>query len=148
MHQGGPDAGFVGGFEGLLFGALIFIAGAMLVAGVWATIDTKLALAGAARLAATSYVDAANPTSAAGAALAGADIALQGWGLSAGEATVDTVTSSWARCARVTVTVRYPAPGLRLPWIGRVGAGGDVAARASELIDPYRSGLPGTSQCA
>ncbi|MDA8061259.1 MAG: hypothetical protein M0T80_02305, partial [Actinomycetota bacterium] len=87
-RRGGTDAGFVGGFEGLLFGALIFIAGAMLVAGVWATIDTKLALAGAARLAATSYVDAANPTSAAGAALAGADIALQGWGLSTSEATV------------------------------------------------------------
>lgn len=138
----------MGGFEGLLFGMLIFVAGGLLVAGVWATIDTKLALASAARVAATSYVEAANPTSAASAAAATADVALQGWGLTYSRAQLDTRTGPWARCSRVTITIRYPAPGIELPWIGKLWAGPDVAARASELIGPYRNGVPGTSTCA
>lgn len=144
----GSEAGFVGGFEGLVFGTLIFVAGGLLVAGVWATVDTKLALAAAARVAATSYVEAGNPTSATTAALGSADVTLDGWGLSASRAALDVAAGPWARCSRITITIRYPAPGIRLPWIGEVGAGPDVAARASELIGPYRNGIPGTSACA
>lgn len=142
------EAGFVGGFEGLLFGMLIFVAGGLLVAGVWATIDTKLALASAARVAATSYVEASNPASAASAAAAAADVALRGWGLSSSRAQLDTLAGPWARCSRVTITIRYPAPGIELPWIGRLGSGPDDAARSSELIGPFRNGIPGTSTCA
>ncbi len=142
------EGGFVGGFEGLLFGTLIFVAGGLLVAGVWATIDTKLALSAAARVAATSYVQAANPAAAATAAAGSADVALEGWGLSASRAQLRTFTGPWARCSRVTITIRYPAPGIELPWIGKLDAAPDVAARASELIGPYRAGIPGTSACA
>lgn len=132
----------------MLFGTLIFVAGGLLVAGVWATIDTKLALAAAARVAATSYVQAASPASAASAAVATADVALRGWGLTPSRAQLETRAGPWARCSRVTITIRYPAPGIRLPWIGKFDASADVAARASELIGPYRSGIPGTSTCA
>ena len=131
-----------------MFGTLIFVAGGLLVAGVWATIDTKLALAAAARVAATSYVEAGNPTSAAVSSLGAADVTLEGWGLSARRARLETVAGTWARCSRVTITVYYPAPGIELPWIGKVGAGPDVAAQASELIGPYRDSVPGASTCA
>ncbi len=141
------DAGFVGGFEGLLFGALIFVAGGLLVVGVWATVDTKLAVADAARSASAAYVQAGSSGAAATAAAAAADSSLGGWGLSPGRATVTRVTGSWARCSRVTILVRYPAPALRLPWIGRLDVGTYVAAQTSELIDPYRNAVPGQSSC-
>src|SRR4029077_5031445 len=35
------EQGFVGGFEGLLFGLLIFVAGTLLATHAWAVIDTK-----------------------------------------------------------------------------------------------------------
>lgn len=141
------DEGFVGGFEGLLFGVLIFVAGGLLVAAVWATVDTKLAVADAARVAARTYVEAGDSGSAATASVAAADTSLQGWGLAPRRATVQRAAGSWARCSRVTIVVRYPAPALELPWIGRVGGGRDVSAAVSELVDPLRSGLPGVATC-
>jgi hypothetical protein len=37
-------------------------------------------------------------------------------------------------------------PVLRLPWIGGFGSGLDVTSRHSELIDPYRDGVPGSAE--
>jgi hypothetical protein len=45
------------------------------------------------------------------------------------------------------VTVHHPVPALRLPFIGGYGHAFDVVARQSEVIDPYRSGLPGAATC-
>ena len=140
------EDGFVGGFEGLLFGVLVFVVGGLIVAYAWAVIDTKLAVVDAARLAAREYVQAPDASSAATAAVQAADQSLQGWGRDPLQAAV-SVSGGFARCARVTVTVRYPAPLLELPWVGRLGAGGDVGAQQSELVDPFRSGLPGTATC-
>ncbi|MHB8506508.1 MAG: hypothetical protein ACYDEN_12450 [Acidimicrobiales bacterium] len=140
------EAGFVGGFEGLLFGALVFVVGGLLVAYAWAVVDTKLAVAGAARLAAREYVQASDALSASADAVQAAEQSLQGWGRDPSRAVV-VVGGVFARCARVTVTVRYPAPLLELPWIGRLGSGGTVSAEQSELVDPFRSGLPGTATC-
>ena len=52
-----------------------------------------------------------------------------------------------ARCTRVTVTVHHPVPAIRLPFIGGYGHGFDVVASQSEVVDPYRSGLPGEATC-
>ena len=53
----------------------------------------------------------------------------------------------FARCTRVTVTVHHPVPAIRLPFIGGFGHAFDVVARQSEVVDPYRSGLPGEASC-
>jgi hypothetical protein len=146
-HEPG-EAGFVGGFEGLLFGFLIFVAGTLLATHAWAVVDTKAATEAAARQAARSYVEATSPGLAASQAEQAAAAALAGYGRSAARARVRLVSGSFGRCQRITIAVSYPAPVLELPWVGRVGAAERVRADHSELVDPFRSGLPGTSSCA
>jgi hypothetical protein len=53
----------------------------------------------------------------------------------------------FARCARVTFEARYPVPAIALPWIGGFGEAFTAAARHSEVVDPFRSGLEGTATC-
>jgi hypothetical protein len=142
------DAGFVGGFEALLFGLLIFMAGTLLATHAWAVIDTKAATEAAARQAVRSYVEASSPAAAASQAEQAAAAALTGYGRSAARARVRLVAGSFGRCQRITIAVSYPAPVLVLPWVGRLGAAEWVRADHSELVDPFRSGLPGTSTCA
>jgi hypothetical protein len=141
------DAGFVGGFEGLLFGTLLFIVGTLLLGFAWGVVDTKAATEEAARQAASTYVQAASPTAAAQSAQQAADAALSGYGRDPARATVSLVSGWFGRCQRITISVTYPAPALMLPFIGAVGSAEAVRADHSELVDPYRSGLPGTALC-
>jgi hypothetical protein len=142
------EAGFVGGLWGWIFGLLIFVAGTLLVARTWAVIDTKFAVDAAARQAARTYVQAPNGIEAGSEAQQAAAAALGGYGRIPSEATVDLVAGTFSRCSLITIKVSYPAPMLALPWLGRIGHGGRVSAVHSELVDPFRTGLPGTSTCA
>jgi hypothetical protein len=142
------EAGFVGGFEGLLFGLLIFVAGTLLAIHAWAVIDTKAATEAAARQAARTYVEAPSPAAAISEAEQAAAAALAGYGRDAARARVRLASGSFGRCQRITIVVSYPAPLLMLPWVGRLGSAEWVGADHSELVDPFRSGLPGTSACA
>ncbi|MGH9192474.1 MAG: hypothetical protein ACRDZ0_08375, partial [Acidimicrobiales bacterium] len=54
--------------------------------------------------------------------------------------------AGFTRCARATFTAGYDVPVLNLPWIGGFGPGLDVTSRHSELIDPYRDGVPGSAE--
>jgi hypothetical protein len=54
---------------------------------------------------------------------------------------------AWGRCTRVVVTTSYRVPAFTLPWIGGYGRGFDAVATHSEIIDPYRAGLPGAAAC-
>lgn len=142
-----PEDGFVGGFEGLLFGVLIFVMGTLLVANAWGVVDTKTAATEAAEQAARTYVEAPSASQAAVQAQAAASEALVGYGRNPSLARVSLVAGGFARCDRITIAVSYPAPLFLLPFIGRVGTGEAVRADHSELVDPYRSGLPGTADC-
>jgi hypothetical protein len=152
-HPGAPivggtgDAGFAGGFEGLLFGFLLFVAGTLLVAYAWAVVDTKAAMEDAALQGARTFVEAPSPGPAISAAEQSAADALIGYGRVPSRAEVSLAAGSFGRCQRVTISVSYPAPLLVLPFVGRIGTGQRVRAEHSELVDPYRSGLPGTAAC-
>ena len=74
------EGGFAGGFEGLLFGMLLFVAGTLLIAYAWAVVDTKAATEEAARQGATMYVEAPSAALAAASAKQAADAALAGYG--------------------------------------------------------------------
>ena len=141
-----PEAGFIGGFEGLLFGLLLFVVGTLFVTHAWAVVDTKAATEAAARQAARTYVEASSEA-AASAAQRAAAATLSGYGRAPARANVRLAAGTFGRCQRITIAVSYPAPLLILPWLGRVGSAETVQARHSELVDPYRSGLPGTSVC-
>lgn len=147
---GWPDreAGFAGGFEGLLFGLLLFVAGTLLVAYAWGVVETKTATGEAARQAARTYVEAPDAAAAGDEADQAADAALAGYGRDPAKARVELVQGTFARCGRITITVSYPAPLFRLPFLGSMGRGIAVTSQHSELVDPYRSGLPGSAACA
>lgn len=141
------DGGFVGGFEGLLFGFLVFLAGTLLIAFAWAVVDTRSATAEAARQAARTYVEAPDALEAGTEAQQAALEALGGYGRDPSRATVQLVSGAFARCARITISVSYPAPLFELPFVGPLGRGLTVTSDHSELVDPLRSGLPGQSTC-
>lgn len=144
---GRGDDGFAGGFEGLLFGLLLFVVGTLLVAFAWGVVDTKSATGEAARQAVRTYVEAGNGSSAATQATSAADIALAGYGRNPARAKVALVRGGFTRCGRVTISVSYPAPLLELPFLGSLGRGMSVRSQHSELVDPFRSGLGGVATC-
>lgn len=146
------DDGQAGGFEMLAFGLLIFVAGTLLVASAWASVDCKLALSAATRDAARAYVEAPDGPTAEARATEAARAALAGQGRDPAKLRDFTITAEdggFGRCARVVVRAGYPLPKLSVPWIGG-GTGDGIVMHAthSELVDPYRSGLPGASRCA
>jgi hypothetical protein len=154
----GDDRGQVGGIEVLPFGLLVFVVGTLLIANAWAVVDAKLAVDAAAREAARHFVeadvpDARNIADAEAAARRAGFEALAAHGREGARATVELTglespdgQSGFTRCARATFTARYDVPVLRLPWIGGFGSGLDVTSRHSELIDPYRDGVPGSAE--
>jgi hypothetical protein len=154
----GGDRGQVGGIEVLPFGLLVFVVGTLLVANAWAVVDAKLAVDAAAREAARHFVEADVPAAddfgdAEAAARRAGYEALAAHGREAARSTVQLAALEspdgqvgFARCARATFTARYDVPVLRLPWIGGFGSGLDVTSRHSELIDPYRDGVPGSAE--
>ena len=158
IRRHGGDRGQVGGIEVLPFGLLVFVVGTLLVANVWAVVDAKLAVDAAAREAARHFVEADVPAAddfddaSAGARRAGYE-ALAAHGREEARSSVEltglespTGQAGFTRCARATFTASYDVPVLRLPWIGGFGSGLDVTSRHSELIDPYRDGVPGSAE--
>jgi hypothetical protein len=154
----GGDRGQVGGIEVLPFGLLVFVVGTLLVANAWAVIDAKLAVDAAAREAVRHFVEADVPAAGdfgnaeAAAQRAGYE-ALASHGREVVRSTVELTSlespggeAGFTRCARATFTARYDVPVLRLPWIGGFGSGLDVTGRHSEVIDPYRDGVPGSAE--
>jgi hypothetical protein len=154
----GDDRGQVGGIEVLPFGLLVFVVGTLLVANAWAVIDAKLAVDSAARQATRSFVEADVPAAGdfddaeAEARRAGYE-ALAAHGRERSRSAVELTglespdgQAGFTRCARATFTASYDVPVLRLPWIGGFGSGLDVTSRHSELIDPYRDGVPGSAE--
>lgn len=148
MEAGRGDDGFVGGFGGLLFGVLFFVMGTLLIGFAWGVVDTQAATQLAARQAVRTYVEAATPAAAASGAEQAAAAALSGYGRDPAQATITLVSGQFARCSRVTIAVSYPAPLVYLPGLGRLGQGERVTSEHSELVDPFRTGLAGTSTCA
>jgi hypothetical protein len=150
MTRSRGDEGFAGGFAGLLFGLAIFVIGTLLAAYAWSVVETKAAASAAAREAARSYVEAPNSVVGLDAARQAALGALSGRVSNPARAVISLTSGVFGRCQRVTISVAYPAPALRLPLVQTLGplGGHTVRAEHSELVDPYRTGLPGVAQCA
>jgi hypothetical protein len=135
----------VGGIEALPFGQLIFVVGALLIANAWAVVDAKFATDGAAREAVRSFVEASDGDRALEDARAAGLAAIDAHGRDPERAEVGPVgAATLERCARVTFEVVYEVPALSLPFIGGFGnAPFEVRSTHSELVDPFRSGVPG-----
>jgi hypothetical protein len=139
------ERGAVGGIEVLPFAFLVFVAGTLLVANAWAVVQGKVAASAAAREAARTFVESPGPAGPAlGEATAAAASAIEGHGGEPGRMLIEPVGRlSFSRCARATFEVRYSVATVNVPWIGAFGSGlVTTTARHSEVVDPYRSGVP------
>lgn len=137
----------MGGIEALPFGILIFVVGSLLIANAWAVVDAKFATDAAARQAVRTYVEGTDPASARLDAYAAGIESVRAHGRDPSRATVVAVGEApLVRCARVTFEARYEVPALSLPFIGGYGAAFSVRSTHSELVDPFRNGLPGTAE--
>lgn len=139
------EAGQVGGIEVLPFGLLIFVIGSLLIANAWAVVDAKFATDAAARQAARTFVEGTEQHSALRAAELAALAAIEGHGRDAERAEVEAVGDPrLVRCERAAFEVSYEVPAISLPFIGGYGSGPfRVRSTHSELVDPYRSDVPG-----
>lgn len=139
------DAGQVGGIEALPFGLLIFVVGSLLIANAWAVVDAKFATDAAARQAVRTYVEGRDAQVALEDAREAGLGAVEAHGRDRTRAIVGPVgEASLERCARVTFEAVYEVPALSLPFIGGYGrAPFRVRSSHSELVDPFRSGVPG-----
>lgn len=142
------DAGQFAGIEALPFGVLIFVVGALLITNAWAVLDAKAAVTAAARDAARTYVEAPpdHATAEAWARAAARDV-IAGHGRDPDRVVVDVTNPAGVhqRCVRVTATASYRLPAVHLPFIGGYGRGFDVRSHHSEVIDPWRADLVGSS---
>jgi hypothetical protein len=137
------EHGFVGGFEALPFGFLIFVSGTLLLANAWAVIDAHVAATSAATEAVRTFVESSGGDAAARDAGEQAAVdALTGQGKSAARASVRWDGGELVRCQPVTVTVTYRVPMISVPWLGAFGNGViSTSATHTEVVDPWRAGL-------
>lgn len=145
------DAGVVGGVEVLPFGLLTFVVATLLVANAWAVVDTRLMVASAAQAAARAYVEAPDRPTASAAVRRAVRDTTSSYGRDPARTSVRVEHAGgrpWGRCVRATVTVHHPIRALALPWIGGFGHTFDVTASRSEVVDPFRAGLPGAARCS
>ena len=150
--RGRGEAGVVGGVEILPLALLVFTAGMLLVMNGWAIVDARLAVAGAAREAVRTAVEAPDASTAFVAGEAAARRELAGSGRAADRLTVTWSSAAagsgagaFGRCQRLVATASYTVPALAVPWIGGFGRAFAVSATASELVDPLRDGVPGVA---
>ena len=144
------DRGQLAGIEALPFGVLTFVIGTLLVVNAGGVVDAKVAATSAAREAVRAYVEAPDAATALASADAQARAVIEAHGRNPSASTVEVSYVDgrpFGRCTRVTVTVHHPVPALRLPFVGGYGHAFDVVAHASEVVDPFRSGLPGEATC-
>lgn len=149
------QAGLSAGAEALVFGVLVFVVGTILALNGWAVLDADFAVNAAAREAVRTVVEAGDaPHEDTVAALHAVAVeTMAGHGKDGAAATVEVVDDPFGggarvqRCARVTVEVRYPVQGIRLPLLGSWTTPITAVGQHSEIIDPYRSGLQGRAGC-
>jgi hypothetical protein len=142
------DHGQVGGIEALPFGLLIFVLGALLIANAWAVVDAKFATDAAARQAARTFVEGDTTDGALVDAEMAGRAAIEGHGRDPDRAMIRAMGSPrLVRCERATFEATYDVPALSLPLIGGYGrAPFKVRSTHSEIVDPFRSGLPGRAE--
>jgi hypothetical protein len=137
-----------GGIEGLAFGFAIFVLGTLVVANAWAVVDAKTAAVGAAREATRAFVEAPESSDAPMRhAVRAAHEAMVGMGRDPERVSVVPEVVERRRCGRVTLRVEYAVPLLTVPVVGRYGRGFVAQGRHTELVEPFRSGLPDRGTC-
>lgn len=140
------DGGQVAGIEAVPFGLLVLTVGVLVVAHTWAVVDAKFVTTAAAREATRAYVEAPSSEIAAVRAAEAAREVVERAGRDPGALRLTGGTSRFGRCAPARHEAVLEVPTVAVPWRDdrpsvSVGAG------HTEVVDPYRNGLPGLAAC-
>lgn len=143
------DRGQVGGIEVLPFGFFVFVSLTLFLVNVWGVVDAKLAVTSASREAVRAFVEAPDADTGFTTAQRRADETLLAFGRHGDRASVGIpdLPNGFTRCGRVSIDVTYDIPALSIPFIGGFGRITTVQSSYTELIDPFRDGLPGATTC-
>jgi Flp pilus assembly protein TadG len=129
----------------IIFGVFIIL----LFANIWTVVDTKMRASDAARDIARQLVE--SPADKITDANAKVILAGQPWKarqlVGQPVATMLEPTGPAERCSRVVVAVTVQVKAIIFPFAKNWAPGFTVAARHSELVDPFRSDLPGDGLC-
>jgi len=139
---GADESGQVAGMEAICFGLLTFVVGVLLAANAWAVVDAKIAMSAAAREATRAYVEAPAGSDPMVLADAAAREAVRGHGRDPDRMELRPLEAGFTRCQVVRFEASYRVPAVTLPFVGGRGAGFTAAARHTEVVDPYRDGVP------
>jgi len=141
------DRGQVAGIEAIPFGLLVLTVGILVVAHTWAVVDAKFVATAASREATRAYVEAPDAASADRAAAGAAGAVVEQSGRDPSTLRLTRSTDSFRRCAPTRYAAVLEVPTVAVPWRGDRPSRA-VRAEHTEVVDPYRSGLPGLATCA
>jgi Flp pilus assembly protein TadG len=129
----------------IIFGVFIIL----LFANIWTVVDTKMRASDAARDIARQLVE--SPADKITDANAKDILANQPWKarqlVGQPVAAMLELTGPAVRCSRVVVAVTVRVKAVIFPFAKNWAPGFTVGARHSELVDPFRSDLPGDGLC-
>lgn len=149
MRRHDDEGGQVGGVEAVVFGVLVLVLGTLGVATAWGVVDAKLATTSAAREAARTYVEGDGSAAGWDAADRRGREAFADAGHDPASLTIARPSAPFVRCSAVTVEASSPVELPRVPLLRPVARRIVVRASHTELVDPYRAGLPrGPGACA
>lgn len=135
------ERGAVAGLEGVVFGALILVAGAIVVVNAWAVLQSRRTLDGAAREYLRAYTESDDPDTALTTARHALDAVLTGEhraGLRGSQVRIDEPDPSrFGPCAEASVVLSAEVPAARVPFIGEV-ASTKLHVTHTELVDAHR----------
>jgi hypothetical protein len=131
------------GAEILFFTFVILLSLTLVIVNAWAVIDAKFMVTASAREGARSYVESVDQDTARADALQSSDAAIVRAGGRLDRREDTEIEGVFERCGRVTVTVHYRIPSVRVPALGFSLGTREVSSSHSEIVDPYRSGLAG-----
>jgi len=132
----------------LPFGVLIFVIGSLIVTNAWGVIDAKMAVTGAAREAARTFVEADDRDGGWRSARHAAEDTISSYGRDPDDLVLSYDSDvAFERCNRVTFEAAYPVRPISLPFGIGFGDAVTVKGRHSEIIDPLASGLPTENSC-
>lgn len=138
------QGGFSAGAEVLLFGTLIFFVAFLMAVNAWNLLDADMAATAAAREATRTFVEANTGAQADTDARAAAAESLRSLGRNQPHRV--TIDGTLTRCEVVTVTVEMGVDPVRMPG-GFFAGVWQVRSTNTEIVDPWRSGLPGPAAC-
>ena len=136
------ERGVAGGGEALAFGALVLLAGTLVLVNVWSVVETRTAVDAAAREYLRSYTRAGEHLEALEVAQrsARATLAARGTPLR-GLRIVAPRAEQFGPCGRAEVTLLASVPAARLPFVGSISTS-EIRVTHAELIGAHEEVVP------